>query len=327
MIHKKAVLIPLIMLCIGLFLVSAQNKSASSQEFLEMGLNLFGEARYTESIAILRCIPSGDPLYPDALYWISMSEITLRKYNEALADLETLAKIKSRWNTEISYNRGRCYFYLGEYEKALVNFGGHIENLKEEDLRRAVSFYWMGEALFAIGRLDSAANAYSLVIDKYPYSIKYEAACYRMELISRKKVENELLSLLKWSHEESIRSLEDYRARERIYEQAIAEYKQEIVALRGDPSGAVSDNYQSRFEAEVRIAALEASLAEANAALERLRSEGPVHIEGPAMTEGPVQIPSRQPSYSNGEKDARVQLLLDEVKELFDTLNKNLYGE
>jgi len=320
MIHKKAVLVPLIMLCLGLFSVSAQNRPASSQEFLDIGLSLYSEALYTESLALLRCIPSGDPLYPDALYWISMSEIALRKYNEALTDLEKLAKLKSRWSGEILYNRGRCYFYLGEYEKALVNFGGHAESLEEEDLRRAVSFYWMGESLFALGRLDSAANAYSIVVDKYPYSVKYEAACYRLELISRKKVEGELLALLKWNHEESIRSLEDYRARERIYEQAVADYKREIAALRGDPSGAGPDNYQSRSQTEARIDVLEENLAEANAALERLREEGP------ARTEGPVQIP-RQPSSSGEKKEARVQELLDEARELFYTLNKDLYGE
>ncbi|MDR2701015.1 MAG: tetratricopeptide repeat protein [Spirochaetaceae bacterium] len=315
MIHKKTVLVSLIILCSGLYTVSAQSRPASPQEFLEIGLSLYGEARYIESVAVLRCILSEDPLYPDALYWISTAEITLRKYNEALADLEALAKIRSRWSTEIPYNRGRCYFYLGEYEKALVNFGGYIESLEENDLRRAVSFYWMGESLFAMGRLDSAANAYSLVIDKFPYSVKYEASCYRMELISQKKVEAELLALLKWSHEESIRSLEDYRARERIYEQAIASYKREIAELRGDPSGAGPDSYQGRFEAEVRIAALEASLAEANAALERLRGEVPA-----------VNVPW-QPPPSNGDKDARAQGLLDEARELFNTLNRNLYGE
>jgi len=319
MIHKKAVLVPLIMLYLGVFSVSAQNRPASSQEFLDIGLSLYSEALYTESIALLRCIPSGDPLYPDALYWISMSEIALRKYNDALTDLEKLAKLKSRWSGEILYNRGRCYFYLGEYEKALVNFGGHIESLGDEDLGRAVSFYWMGESLFALGRLDSAANAYSIVIDQYPYSVKYEAACYRLELISRRKVEGELLALLKWSHEESIRSLEDYRARERIYEQAIADNKREIAALRGDPYAA-GDSYQNRSQTEARIGVLEENLAEANAALERLRNESPVR------TEGPVQVP-RQPSASGNNKEARVQELLNEARELFYTLNKNLYGE
>jgi tetratricopeptide (TPR) repeat protein len=321
MIHKKAVLIPFIILCSGLYMVSAQNRPASSQEFLEIGLNLYSEGRYTESIAVLRCILPRDPQYPDALYWISMTEIILRKYNDALDDLDVLEKIKSRWNTEIPYNRGRCYFYLGEYDKALVNFGKQIESLEEEDLRRAVSFYWMGESFFALDRLDSAANAYSLVIDKYPYSVKYEAACYRMELISRKKIEAELLALLKWSHEESIRSLEDYRTREKIYDQAIADYKREIAALRGDGSGARQDSYQDPAEAEIRIGTLEASLVEANAALERLKAEGSARSEGSAL-----EFP-RQTSFPNGKKDARVQGLLDEVRELFDTLNKNLYGE
>jgi tetratricopeptide (TPR) repeat protein len=313
MIHKKTVLIPLIILCIGLYTVSAQNRTASSQEFLEIGLNLYGESRYTESIALLRCILSGDPQYPDALYWISMAQIALRKYNDALADLDALEKRKSRWTTEIPYSRGLCYFYLGEYERALVNFSRYLESLEENDLRRAVSLFWMGDSLFATGKLDSAANAYSIVIDEYPHSVKYEAACYRMELISQKKVEAELLALLKWNHEESIRSLEDYRTREKIYEQAIEDYKRENERLRGDSSGA--ESYQSRAEAEARIFTLEESLAEKSAALERLRSESSAS-----------DIP-RQPSPPSGQKDARVQGLLDEARELYNTLNKNLYGE
>jgi tetratricopeptide (TPR) repeat protein len=303
MIHKKGVLIFFVMFCCGLYPVSAQNRPASSQEFLEIGLGLYSESRFTESVAIFRCILPGETLYPDALYWLSLAEITLRKYNDALKDMEALEKLKSRWDTEIHYNRGRCYFYLGEYEKALVNFGIYFEALKEDDLRRALSFYWMGESLFAMGRMDSAANAYALVIENYPFSIKYEAACYRLDLISQKKIEAELLALLKWSHEESIRSLEDYRARERIYEQAIAGQTRDSPGMRAE---------QTPGEMEAWIAAMEARRAEENAALEKAR-------------EGAVFQPS-----SDEKRDSRVQELLKDVRELFDTLNtlnKNLGGD
>ena len=50
-------------------------------------------------------------------------------------------------------------------------------------------------------------------------------------MIRQKKVEIELLDLIKYSHEESLRTAEEYQRRERTYEQALNSYQKRISEL------------------------------------------------------------------------------------------------
>jgi len=197
------------------------------------------------------------------------------------------------------------------------NFNKHIENPIVDNAGRAASYYWIGETLFAMGRMDGAANAFSTVVEKYPYSIKYEAASYRLDLITQKKIEEELLTILRWSHEESLRSLEDYQGRERIYNQAISAYEKRIEAIL---AGTDKDYYYSQTEAETRIAALEASLAEANAALDKMRNGG-------AAVSAPITPTSVNKPLSEEEKTRRIMQLRESVIELSNRLTNTLNGE
>jgi len=324
MLRKKALLFPLILLFLlsaGICLVFAQSRmSASPADLLDMGIGLYGDSRFTESVTVLRLIPPGDPYYSEALYWVCLGELMSGNYELAMRDLDLLEYARSRWGSEIPYHRGRCLFYLGRHEEALVSFAKYVENPLVGDSGRAAGWYWMGEALFAMGRLDSAADAFSQVVEKYPYSIKFEAASYRLDLITQKKIEDELLAILKWSHEESLRSLEEYQSRESIYNQAIAAYERQLQGLHADGPGA-SEDYRSYFAAEMRIAALEASLAEANAALEILRGNQ-------AGNGGPAGNGSSAGNGSNyDDKARRIQELRAAVLELSNTLTNALAGE
>src|SRR5215471_10876245 len=116
MLRKKAVLFPLILLFLlfaGICLVFAQTRmSASPADLLDMGISLYGESRFTESITVLRLIPPGDVYYSEALYWVCLGELSSGYYEQALRDLDLLEYTRSRWNSEIPYHRGRCLFYL-----------------------------------------------------------------------------------------------------------------------------------------------------------------------------------------------------------------------
>jgi len=317
MLRKKAVLFPLILLFLlfaGICLVFAQTRmSASPADLLDMGIGLYGDSRFTESVTVLRLIPPGNAYYSEALYWVCLGELALGDYQQTLRDLDLLEYTRSRWDSEIPYHRGRCLFYLGRHEEALVSFGKYLENPLVGDSGRAAGWYWMGEALFAMGRLDSAADAFSQVVEKYPYSVKFEAASYRLDLITQKKIEEELLAILKWSHEESLRSLEEYQVRETIYNQAISGYERRLQELHADGSGN-PDDYRRYFAAEMRIAALEASLAEANAALEALQG-------------GQARSSSTHEANAYEDKAKRIQELRSAVMELSSSLNNALTGE
>jgi len=97
MIRKKAVLLPLFLLCAGLCLVSSQNRSTSTAELLAMGIDLYGEGRFFEAITVLRLIPPEDMFQPEAIYWVALSGLSLGDYEQALRDLELLERRGSRF--------------------------------------------------------------------------------------------------------------------------------------------------------------------------------------------------------------------------------------
>jgi TolA-binding protein len=138
----------------------------------------------------------------------------------------------------------------------------------EDDARMPAALYWMGECLYSLGQLDAAQDIFMSVMDEYPYSVKYEAASYRVALINQKKIEVELLAILKWTHEESLKTVEEYQRRERSYDQAIIAYQKRIADMLKESRLAdlenANANYQRQLEeAEARIVLLETNLRDA----------------------------------------------------------------
>ncbi|MDR2470680.1 MAG: tetratricopeptide repeat protein [Treponema sp.] len=292
MIHKRPALFPAVLLLAALTPLWAQTRHTAPEELLKTGIGFYGEGRFTEAATVLRLVEKESPLYPDALYWTALAELSSGDYGASLADLDALEKAspRSRWSPELPYHRGRNLFYLGRHEEALEclrTYSAAREPRIQESWiqesrvseshdsraasKRGAALYWMGESYFALGRMDSAEAAFSEVVEKYPSSVKYEAASYRLSLINQKKVEAELLDILKWSHEESLRTMEEYQHREKTYDMAIAAYQRRIAEMLAAENAGGTDQLAA---AEGRIAALEASLAEANAALEELRGRG-----------------------------------------------------
>jgi TolA-binding protein len=116
-----------------------------------------------------------------------------------------------------------------------------------------------------MGQLDYARDVFMTVTTDYPRSAKYEASSYRLGLINQKKIEEELLALLKWSHEEALRAVEEYQRRERSYDQALIAYQKRIAELLKDTHipdlEAANAQYRRQLqEAEARIRALESDL-------------------------------------------------------------------
>ena len=322
MTYKRPVLFPMMILLAAVPLW-AQNRHTAPEELLKTGIGFYGEGRFTEAVTVLRLVGNESALYPDALYWTALAELSAGNYAGSLADLDALeaAFPRNRWSEELPYHQGRNYFYLGRHEEALecleqysasleIRKSGESLDVSRAASKKGAALYWMGESYFALGRLDSAGAAFSEVVEKYPSSVKYEAASYRLSLISQKKVEAELLDILKWSHEESLRTMEAYQNREKTYDMAIAAYQQRIAEMLAAENAGGTDQLAA---AEGRIAVLEASLAEANAALEELRGRGV----------DPPEAGSRPP-LSAREKALWILELKAAALELSNTFNKRL---
>lgn len=239
---------PLRALVLGVFLgagmllpgsLHPQNPGGAAAR-LERGLDRFGRGAWREAAAEFRlCFQEAaeGAMRAEALYWTALAEMGAGEYEGALQSMDELVRLypHSSWSYETPYHRGRAYYYLGRYEEGLIMLKSYADCIYPETLylvaRKYAALYWAGECLYSLGQWDLARDMFSLILEQYPQSVKYEAAFYRVALINQKKVEKELLALLKWSHEESLRTVEEYQRRERGYEQAIIAYQKRIAEL------------------------------------------------------------------------------------------------
>jgi tetratricopeptide (TPR) repeat protein len=153
-------------LCFALFLapkIPAQSLSPASR--LTAGVNLYSQGKWREAVLELRRVQaeaSSSELRAEALFWISLAELSAGEYNEALRDMNTLEETdpESRRLPELPYHRGRALFYLGRYDEAIVLLNRYSESLAPRpgftpaaaDIsQRAASLYWTGECLFSMG--------------------------------------------------------------------------------------------------------------------------------------------------------------------------------
>jgi len=246
----------------GIILVSGQ--SVSGQEFINEGIALFKHQRFSESIISFRNVilnPEAESVKADAYFWLSKAYMVLGKLDDAERSLEFyLANYPDHgYFTEAFYQKGRLLFMQGDYQSSIQVFQGFLIEYSDS-LFVPNAYYWIGECLYSLGLLEDSAKIFSKVIDEYPRSFKIEAARYKISLIDFKKRENELLKLLKWSHEESLKTIEEFQRREKTYEQAIAAYQRKIINLdKQDEQSKISDLQQENILQKEQIEELPGS--------------------------------------------------------------------
>jgi TolA-binding protein len=273
---KKIPLLLVSAFFLSLPLEQAVSQTAGELSSLQSGINLYGAGRWREAVIELRRAQAeaADPAERgEVLYWIALAELAAGEYDASLRDLEELERAapQSPRIAEIPYHRGRAFYYKGRHEEALMllkTFADGINNDSAANAaRKSSALYWIGECLYSLGQLDKAQETFLVIIQQYPQSAKFEAASYRNALINQKKIEAELLSILKWSHEETLKTVEEYQRRERTYDQAIIAYQKRIADMMKDTRLADLENANNEYrrqlaEAEARISQLEARLSE-----------------------------------------------------------------
>jgi len=241
---------------------------------LDGGIALFGQDRYREALdafgRVLSDPRSGDAR-PEAAYWSILAYIAIGDKLSASSAIDAFvaAYPRSPRLPDVLYQRGRLLYAKADYEEALKAFAAFAEAAPASDLLPS-ALYWCGECLYSLGRLEEAERAFAAVVEKYPSSVKVEAATYRRSLISLEYRERELLKLLTWSHEESLRAVEDFRRRERAYEQSIAIYQKQIADSK---RGAANDQEKTIADLRAQIADLGSKLASTEALLASSKAE------------------------------------------------------
>jgi len=244
--RKRSIFLPiaLVLLLVSIDISNAQ-ESAQAQfaRRYQNGSQLYRMARFQEAaIEFRRAQETAGNLNERsaALYWVILSQLAYSDFGSAVRDMEELERTapNSPYNRDMVYHRARVYYNQGYFEEALFLFNRYNQSTndstKESADRRAASFFWMGECLFSMGQHEEAEKFYAWVIARYPESPKVEAASYRVDLIKQKKIEAELLALLQWSHEEALRTSEDYQKTIRTYEYTLNMYQRRIAELSNE---------------------------------------------------------------------------------------------
>jgi tetratricopeptide (TPR) repeat protein len=173
--------------------------------------------------------PSAGPQKAAAYLLIAKSYMAIGKLEDAEHNLEFyLATYPGAADfEEASYQKGRLLFMQEEYESAIQVLQAFIAAYPKSPFLSS-AWFWVGESMYGLGRLDDALAVYQKIVTDYPTSAKVEAAQYKISLIQLSKREVELSKLLKWSHEELLKNVEEYQNREKAYVQAIEAYQKRL---------------------------------------------------------------------------------------------------
>ncbi|MGD0724804.1 MAG: tetratricopeptide repeat protein [Spirochaetia bacterium] len=281
MIHARMALVPFltVFLCLALPLLPAESSNPSSD--ITDGIDLFRDGQYDKAIQFLRTFLQNSPYDTQkaaAYLLLAKSYIAIGSLNEAEKNLEYYIANYPRAADiqEALYQKGRLLFMQDDFENSLQSLQSFLATYPKSTFVPS-AWFWIGESLYGLGRLDEAQSAYQKILTDYPSSVKVEAAQYKVSLIQLTQKEVELARLLKWSHEEFLKSTEEFQAREKTYQQAIEAYQKRLAG-----SGATATEDQKTL-ADLRQA-LASKTEEANNLAAQLAKTGTSTGTAPAGT-------------------------------------------
>jgi tetratricopeptide (TPR) repeat protein len=221
-----------VVLILGFSSVFAQTMPAvpaKPADGLRRGIELFAEARYAEALPFFDALlmdPAAGSLRADGAYWSAITLLASGDPQAAEKAIESfLVAFPGHARTgELIYQKARAAYLLKDYDRAIKSFQAYTAAYPGGEMVSSAVF-WTAESLYSLGRLTDAEKLYKTIGEKFQDSVKAEAAKYRLSLIQFKYREDELLTLLKWSHEESLRIIEEFQRREKAYEQALEVYQ------------------------------------------------------------------------------------------------------
>ena len=205
---------------------------AEGSVLLDRGISAFSSAKYSESLTYFRDVvidSNQKKFHSDAYFWIAKSYIALRELDNAEENLEffILSFPDHKYYQEALYQKGRLLFLQKDFENCILESHNFIEQFPNSAFV-ANAYFWTAESLYALGRLEEAESLYSHIIYTYPASYKVESANYRLSMIEQKYREESLVELLKLTHEEYLKSIEEFQVREKTYENALDSYQKKL---------------------------------------------------------------------------------------------------
>jgi tetratricopeptide (TPR) repeat protein len=153
----------------------------------------------------------------EALFWVAMSELARGEYESAIYDLDDIRRVDSASIrvADVSYHKARALFSLKRYSEAVRFFEEYEKNIRIDGRsvnavrydnwndsqfaalqidynKKAAALYWIGECYYSMEDYERALGYYTLIVDQYMKSHKYESSMNRISLIKQKKIESDL---------------------------------------------------------------------------------------------------------------------------------------
>ncbi|MFP4563646.1 MAG: tetratricopeptide repeat protein [Spirochaetia bacterium] len=259
----------------------AQRRTAGD---FEAGLERFSRGDYTGALSYFQDVlvdETGGVTRGNAYFWLAKTHLALGNLADAEKNLEYfLVNFETNENfDEALYQKGRLLYLQKEYENALKVLYGFIERFPDNPYT-ANAYYWTGESLYALGHLDKAERVFKHVVTEYPGSFKVEASKYKLDVIELKRREEELLKFLKWSHEESLETLEEFQIREKTYEQALGAYQRKLSRYEEEGTARTIEELTIELrETEAQVSELQKENARLEEQLTELQARPQAHTD------------------------------------------------
>jgi TolA-binding protein len=286
MAHPTKALVLVLLLCAPLLAAAPAGgltAGSSSAADLKDGIDQFRNGQYDKAILLFHNVlldPSAGSLKADASLLIAKAYMATGQLDDAGQNLDfyIVSFPAAPDYSEALYQKGRLLFMKDDLESSLQVLQGYLAKYPSSSFAPS-AWFWAGESLYGLGRLDDARAVYAKIVKDFPTSIKVEAATYKLELIDIKKKEVELATLLKWSHEELLRNVEDSQNREQSYQQAIDAYQRRLAGAANaslpEDLKTISDLKQQVNQQADQIAQLRSQLAAASSASSSVASSTP----------------------------------------------------
>ncbi|CEM60668.1 outer membrane protein assembly factor BamD [Treponema phagedenis] len=280
-----------LLLCVCILFSSA---FSFSQDYLTAGLDAYARSDWSSAIfSFQKAMKPQSAQYNEAWYWLIMAHASAHNYQIALTQAEKFiqANPRSQRMPEVVYQRGRIFCLCGAHENSINELYAFIKRWANHS-QVPSAYYWIGENLYLTGRFPEARSIFSRILIDHPQSAKVEAARYKIALIDQSKTQEELLKLLKMSHEEFLRLTEESEKREKIYNQTIEAYQKKIGEMNKDPRTAeleqlLKEERQKNIELYDALTMVEMKNQELSAALMLSSTEKP-----PAPEEKSSSLPA-----------------------------------
>ena len=251
---------------------------ANGNNIMESGLNNFTKGNYTLALGDFREIvldSNFETLHGTAYYWIARCYMAQNLLDKAENNLDFFIQNfkENKLFPEAVYQKGRLLFRKGNYDSAIQIFYKFIESYSDHPFV-SNGYFWIAESLFYLGHLEESKMIYSMIIREYPNSYKLETSKFKLSLITLKFRENELLKLIKISHEEYLKALEDFQRREKTYEQTISNYQRRLLSSTSDDQKiVVSDMTEELSLKDKTLVSMERQIVQLNQTINDLKEQ------------------------------------------------------